>query len=226
VLNLYGLDDLFDAEGVEYFACTKKCYAAVKKTLSESERAVWSKDGKRGPDDPVNSESILLEWLQTQGNYAHFRGNKNGQKKTQICDAIAKKINDSGVVRRRSGKSVWNKVQAIERSFRVAHDFTQTETGAGLKENYEGTFNDLVKKKCPHYFDLCDIFVDRSSITPLALSYTFDDNYNFDKNSQLDSNNPCDSDSDSRSVESEAHLTGFQSNRVELTSCQPTRLGV
>ena len=32
-------------------------------------RIPWNKDGKNGPDDPIHSESILIEWLCKPGNY-------------------------------------------------------------------------------------------------------------------------------------------------------------
>jgi hypothetical protein len=41
-------------------------------------------DGPGGPDNPVNSEAIILEWLLTEGNYAKFRGKNDGTRKLAI----------------------------------------------------------------------------------------------------------------------------------------------
>lgn len=58
------------------------------------------------------------------------------------------------------------KIQHIESSFHSAHDCSNTDTGAGLKEMDEGTFKDVVLKKCPWYFNLLPIFADLTSAKP------------------------------------------------------------
>ena len=55
--------------------CSVKCYrkAYNKYFVNINARNVpWSKDGPDGPDDPVNSESILIGWLLEPGNYSKF----------------------------------------------------------------------------------------------------------------------------------------------------------
>ena len=44
----------------------------------------------------------------------------------------------------RDAKNVLSKIQHIERSFKDAHTFATSETGVGLKENDEGTFEEAV----------------------------------------------------------------------------------
>ena len=41
--------------------------------------------------------------------------------------------------------------------FKDAHAFATSETGAGIKEQDEGTFENAVKMKCLFYYDLVDI---------------------------------------------------------------------
>jgi hypothetical protein len=147
--------------------CTKKCYEKAEKARNGAATGtalLWSKDGRQGPNDPMNSEAILIQWLATPGNYSRYKGKNNyGKKKIQFADDIAKRINDAGVRVKRDKERVKAKIEHIESSFKSAHDFSNTETGAGLKDNNEGTFKEIVLRKCPWYYDLLDIFNDRAS---------------------------------------------------------------
>ena len=146
--------------------CTKACY----NKLANPPRFNWTNDGKNGPDDPQSSEEILLDWLLFPGNYANkWRGKDNkGRNKKQVALEIAQLINDAGVVVQRDDRQVRNKIQHLERQFREAFDFANTETGAGLLENNRGAFDDAVLQKCSHYFDLLETFSDRASSKPKA----------------------------------------------------------
>ena len=146
--------------------CRKACYTK----LLNPPRLNWTNDGKNGKEDPQSSERILFDWLMFPGNYVNnWRGKDNkGQNKMQVARDIAQVINDSGVIVRRDEKQVRNKIQHLERRFRVAFDFANTETGAGLQENDRGAFDDAVLQKCPQYFDLLDVFSDRASSKPKA----------------------------------------------------------
>jgi len=92
------------------------------------------------------------------------------KKKKHVTAEIATIINAAKVKVVRDGKQVMNKISHIEKCFRMAHDFTNTETGQGLQENDPREFDDAVKGKCPYYFDLLDIFGDRASAKPKAMS--------------------------------------------------------
>lgn len=146
--------------------CTKACY----NKLVNPPRLNWTNDGKNGQDDPQSSERILFDWILFPGNYANkWRGKDNkGQKKKQVATDIAKTINDAGVLVPRDDRQVRNKIQHLERQFREAFDFANTETGAGLLEKDVGAFDDAVLQKCPNYFDLLEIFSDRASSKPKA----------------------------------------------------------
>ena len=112
-------------------ACMKKCYHKIEKDYDDSHACAWNKDGKQGPNDPNNSEALLLKWLMTPGNYNRYRDKGNaGKHKTQFGNEIAKIMNDHGVRWERTAKQVTTKIVYIEDCFQKAHDFAFMETGA------------------------------------------------------------------------------------------------
>jgi hypothetical protein len=160
-------------------ACTKKCHAKVVKEHSGggddadggNRKGNWDCDGKKGEDDPHTSVKILLDWWMKEGNYSKYCGkHNNGVKKIQYCNQLAEKISKETNTQR-TAKNVQSKIQHIEKTFKEAHTFASSETGAGLKEDDDGTFEDAVKKKCPYYFDILEIMADRASSKPKATSY-------------------------------------------------------
>jgi hypothetical protein len=176
---LLGKHILLQALPVGKVACTKRCHAkVVKETAGGGEDADggnrkgnWDCDGKEGVEDPHTSVKILLDWWMAEGNYNKFCGkNNNGIKKIQYCQRLAEKMSRETKTPRNS-KNVMNKINHIEKTFKDAHIFASSETGAGLKGDDEGTFEDALKKKCPYYFDLLDIMADRASSKPKATSY-------------------------------------------------------
>ena len=94
----------------------------------------------------------------------------------QFAQQIAATMNGAKVKAKRDAKQVLSKIEHIEKQFRKAYDFAQTETGAGLLE--DGTFTDAVEKICPYYFDLFDIMSDRAAAKPKALSDEMSDDDN------------------------------------------------
>jgi hypothetical protein len=164
-------------------ACTKKCHRKAAKELNSNadddsgRKGNWDADGKEGPSDPnTSSIKILVDWWMEEGNYVLFCGKQNdGIKKIQFCNMLAEKMTKE-TSSKRQGKNVLNKIQHIERSFRDAHSFAESETGAGLLSNDgEATFETIVKKKFPYYYDLKEIMVDRASTKPKVTSYDTDD---------------------------------------------------
>jgi hypothetical protein len=63
-----------------------------------------------------------------------------------------------------------DKIAHNKKSFRCAHDWSNTETGRRLKEDNPRAFDEAVKGKCVFYFDMVDIFGDRASAKPKVLS--------------------------------------------------------
>jgi hypothetical protein len=155
--------------------CTKGCYQATVKAMSGAEpgRGKWNSDGKNGVDDPNTSMQILLDWMTTEGNYSKYCGkDNNGIRKQHFATILAAKMTKE-TDSERNAKQVQEKIRQLEESFRNAHDFATSETGAGIQnEQGEESFKDLVKKRCPYYYELCDIMAD-----PHVLDTFSDDDY-------------------------------------------------
>ena len=150
-------------------ACKKKCYDSIVKSRSASDsRGKWDCDGKNGPNDSHTSMKILLDWLTDEGNYVRFCGKDNdGVRKTQFANILAEKMRNETSSTNRNHKQVLDKIKRLEESFRTAHDFATSETGAGIQESQGSEkFEDLVKAKCPYYYHLVDIMADRSGTEP------------------------------------------------------------
>lgn len=164
-------------------ACTKKCYTKAQKELGgggqdqEGGRSgKWDSDGKNGPEDRHTSIRILLDWWTTEGNYSKFCGKHNeGIKKKQYAETLANKMSEE-TISKRDSKNALNKIQHIEKKWREAHNFATSETGAGIQESDGATtFENLVKAKCPHYYELLEIMQDRASSAPKVTNYEEED---------------------------------------------------
>jgi hypothetical protein len=181
VLRKYNLEALESGA-----VCTKKCYDKFLKDSrsAEDSRGSWHNDGKKGPDDPRTSMSILLEWWLTEGNYSKYCGKNNGGvKKKEFAAKLAEKISNETSTKRDS-KGIINKIRHIEDAWRRAHSFATSKTGAGIKENEgESTFQEAVKKICVHYYDLLEVMQDRASSRPKLTSYEADDDEDDDDGS-------------------------------------------
>jgi hypothetical protein len=162
--------------------CTKSCY----KTVASPTAITWRNDGPVGKEEEGCSERILLDWLMAEGNYAKFRGGPQtkGKTKRKVAAEIARIINDKGVRVPRHDKQVENKIQHIEKQFKAAHDWANTVTGAGLEVNDRGSFDDAMKQKCPQYFDLLDVMIERSSVKPKATNANLDSSVSEDDNDE------------------------------------------
>jgi len=94
--------------------------------------------------------------------------------KKAFADELAKKMAEETTSQHRTAAQFQSKVDSTATQWCAAHEWAQA-TGAGLKErdiqeNTTTTFDDAVKKGCPHYFLLLDIMKDRTSTRPLATS--------------------------------------------------------
>jgi hypothetical protein len=152
-------------------ACTNSCHLNIMKALngpSDSTRGSWTNDGLGGVNDPTKSMKILLDWILEEGNYSRYRGkDNNGVKKNQFASALCEKMALLTNSKNRTPKQIQSKISYIQTSFTIAHIFNTSETGAGIeKQQGKQTFHDIVRKKCPYYFELCPIMADRSCVEP------------------------------------------------------------
>ena len=124
-------------------------------------------DGKHGPADENSSLSVLLDWWRVEGNYSKFRGDGNkGIKKRAVAAKLAATINEIAKVKR-TPDAVLAKIQYIERSWKVAHDWA-CNTGQGVKEGDPEGFEGACLKRCPYYFMLYEVMEDRAANMALA----------------------------------------------------------
>ena len=117
-------------------ACSVKCHRKCHQRFFvdiQARNVSWNKDGKNGPNDPNNSEAILLKWLTEPGNYAKFRSPPAGKSKQAFCESIARKLKDAEVVKDRDAAAVKSKIENIEAMFKACHDWAN-ETGQGVLE--------------------------------------------------------------------------------------------
>jgi len=146
--------------------CTKKHYDLAQKQFGVSRWAVcqdltnrnvpWTKDGKGGECDPENSMNILLRWIATPGNYDQFCSGHGGKLSTALI--IAKHINDSGVVKERTAKSILAKIDHLEGQWKNAHHWALRNGRLVMERDGHRVYETELKERCPYYFDLLDVF--------------------------------------------------------------------
>ncbi len=122
-----------------------------------------------GPEDPNNSLNLLLEWMTTEGNYAHFCGNAEGKTKLKICKEVASLLKEKGVRVERSKKNIFDKIQALEKMFKVAHEWAG-QTGQGIDISKQA-FDVAVSNRCHYYFCLLPVMGNCSGFKALATTY-------------------------------------------------------
>jgi hypothetical protein len=211
-------------------ACTKACHLNALKALSgqiDSGRGNWTNDGIMGVDDPNTSMKILLDWMLEEGNYSRYRGkDNNGIKKNQFASALCEQMALLTTSKNRTAKQIQSKISYIEESFRTAHIFATSETGAGIQEK-EGkeTFKDYVRKKFLYYYELCPIMADRSGTEPKLTNL---DNRNLDKFSDDDTKEDDDgnyyNDASEKFNGTDDNDTSYNDNRPPKYISTPTKV--
>eukprot|EP00644_Phytophthora_capsici_P017220 jgi/Phyca11/59458/gw1.48.305.1 len=100
---------------------------------------------KDGFDGGLPSVEVLLNWMTTEGNYDKWRGSDRNNGNTK--EFLLKEI------------------------YRLAQDFL-SQTGSGITD--ETTLRAEVLKRCPYYYRLQDVMLDRPSAHPLITSDDLD----------------------------------------------------
>ena len=175
VVKRFSVEPLLDpVTHLDLVVCSKTCHNKVERAIiHQPTRLPWDKDGKNGPDDPLNSMNILMEWLTEEGNYSRFRGKDNrGTRKLAYGIQLSNKMKSAGCRVHRSPEAVVKQIQEIEKKFIKANDWANN-TGQGVKErDGQATFEDLVRVRCKWYFELAPIMADRSKAKPKATTET------------------------------------------------------
>jgi hypothetical protein len=127
-------------------------------------------------------------------------------KKTHFASLLAN-IMSTKTLSTRTAKQVLSTIGHLEKAWRLAHNFAISETVAGILEGDGGeeTFQDIVKSKCPFYYELLDVMADRASSKPKCTSYDLSSDDDDDKEVQqiatipAATNDDNDEDDDARS---------------------------
>ena len=90
--------------------CGKQCFNNNKKVLELASskykgRVPWQTDG---PTPEINSMTVIIDWLATEGNYIRWRGGdkQNGMTKMGIANTISQIIKDKGITMERQGREI------------------------------------------------------------------------------------------------------------------------
>jgi hypothetical protein len=82
----------------------------------------------------------------------------------QYTNQLAEKMRAETSSDTRNSNQALDKIKRMEEDFWTAHAFVTSKTGAGIEQAQgEETFQDLVRRKCFHYYEFVDIMADRNS---------------------------------------------------------------
>ncbi|KAF4044624.1 hypothetical protein GN244_ATG03030 [Phytophthora infestans] len=99
--------------------------------------------------------------MTNPANYNKWRGSDrtSGKTKEALLAEIVAQLKAVGIEHRDS-PGVREKINSLEKQWRQAEDF-RLPTGAGITD--EKSLRDALLKRCPHYYDLHDVIMDRPS---------------------------------------------------------------
>ena len=179
-------------EPINAVACTVGCFknhckqvrakvradaraAAAASNSSKTSGLYWDNDGAAGKEDPNNSLSILIGWLQKPGNFSQYRGkDNNGTRKKDFAFEIASQCNLAGVKVKRDAKQVQSKIDHLLKQFKTAKDWA-SNTGVGVRASDEDGFHATIRKICPNWDDLEEVVGDRALARAAFSSDDLDD---------------------------------------------------
>jgi len=113
-----------DWEGPAY--CGKRCFNSNKKMLEAAvskvkEEVPWHTDGATLE---LNSMSVIIYWLTTDGNYSCCQGGdkQNGTSKVGIANELSQLRKAKGITVDRPGRDVHVRINCLEQQFKAAKD--------------------------------------------------------------------------------------------------------
>ncbi|KAE8205649.1 hypothetical protein CF327_g7631 [Tilletia walkeri] len=153
--------------------------AATTKTKKKRADAVpqWKNDAA-APGLP-SSMTILLTWLQDEGNYDKWKG-AEGDSQAVLAADVSQRISEAKTKVERKAFAVVEKIKDLEKKFRQANDF-RLQTGQGILDAASATdaedqeeamklaeksVEDAIINYCPYYYELVEVMSDRISTNP------------------------------------------------------------
>jgi hypothetical protein len=135
-----------------------------KAAKEKSTRKFWEKDNLT-PDSP-SSLDVLVEWLSDVDNYTRWRGGRDAPgcaSKEVLLGEIRDRLRKAGLDREK--QAIRNKIQDIETQFKAAVEW-KNHTGQGVKK--ESDLRREILKRCPLYYHLESVMLDRPHVNPLC----------------------------------------------------------
>ena len=104
----------------------KECWTKAVKVYKRDPAAnlAWTANGSNGINDEVSSESILVDWLTTEGNYTRIAGNSDGDTKVAVAKEIVKLFEEACIVKGKKPVDVLQKVTSFRSKYNVAYKWT------------------------------------------------------------------------------------------------------
>jgi hypothetical protein len=188
VLLRFKVQPLMEEED-EIVVCSKRCYNKIEKTQKDkkknvpsSNRIPWDTDG---PNPGISSHAIIIEWLTTSTNYDRWRGDTvKGKNKKGMAGEIVS-ILKANKIFIRTTDHVHVRINAYEAKFKETYEWTQN-TGQGVKEVDPLGYKATINKRCPYFYHLFDVMMDRNNLKPLATNEENSSESNNESNSAED----------------------------------------
>ena len=138
--------------------CSKQCFnknntfsmaSSAVATMIKQKQILWKKDNGFRRD----SNTILLDWMTSHGNYNCFRrgDNHSGDSKIKIAGEVAILLTKEGI-HHQTAKDVVGQIQAWEQLFCDTYNWTKN-TGEGIKEIDPTSFCACVLKRFPYFLN-------------------------------------------------------------------------
>ena len=135
-------------------SCTKGCLNKALKVYSQDPAAnlSWTANDPDGINNKICSDSILFDWLTTEGNYTQIAGNSDGDTKVAVAKEIVKLFEEACIVKERKPTDILQKVTAFRSKYNSAYEWTQN-TGAGVDKDSR-SFSKMCIEKFKYWNEL------------------------------------------------------------------------
>jgi hypothetical protein len=131
---------------------------------------MWKFDGKHDKEDPNTSEVMSLRLLTTPGNYNRYR-KFDGMHRIRMSREIAKYINASSVVRKKTTAEVKERIDLIEEQMHRAN-LSRWNNRERFRNSDPKVFLEEMTKICEHYEAFIQIYDNRICPLPTVTSAT------------------------------------------------------